>query len=61
MLISKTMNISRKIECRPPNKYDIQDTKTILKDFKIIVNIPKFNTLRELNAWRYKQIKSSLS
>ncbi|MEG1027903.1 MAG: hypothetical protein RSE07_04365 [Oscillospiraceae bacterium] len=57
---TNTMTISRERELKPPNKYDIRDTKTVLKDFYITTDIPHFDTLVQLNEWKHQQIKSKL-
>ena len=42
---------------RRPTEDQIEYTKRFLKQFKINVHIPEFNTVAEMELWRKEQIK----
>lgn len=43
-----------------PTSRDIEETKEMLKDFKIKVDIPEFKNLSQLERWRKQIIKQSI-
>jgi hypothetical protein len=42
---------------RKPTEDQVQATKRFLKQFKINVHIPEFNTVAEMELWRKEQVK----
>lgn len=47
----------RRNDIKHPSAKDIKETKMLFKDFRIDVDIPDFNTKRELYNWRDRIIK----
>ena len=47
----------RRNDIKHPSATDIKETKMLFKDFNIDVDIPVFNTKRELYNWRDRIIK----
>ena len=47
----------RRNDIKHPSSKDIKETKMLFKDFNIDVDIPVFNTKRELYNWRDRIIK----
>ena len=47
----------RRNDIKHPSAKDIKETKMLFKDFNIDVDIPVFNTKRELYKWRDRIIK----
>lgn len=47
----------RRNDIKNPSAKDIKETKMLFKDFNIDVDIPVFNTKRELYNWRDRIIK----
>ena len=47
----------RRNDIKHPSVKDIKETKMLFKDFNIDVDIPVFNTKRELYNWRDRIIK----
>lgn len=47
----------RRNDIKYPSAKDIKETKMLFKDFNIDVDIPVFNTKRELYNWRDRIIK----
>lgn len=47
----------RRNDIKHPSAKDIKETKMLFNDFNIDVDIPTFNTKRELYNWRDRIIK----
>ena len=54
--------VQEKIQSRklPPTTGQIKALKRYLKDFKIKVSIPQFDTVAEMESWKIKQVKVRL-